>query len=250
MVTFFTLQCKVNEMLVVFLTGSSSVGKTTLTRWLKKHVKGSAVLSADEVYEKEFQRLFVQHGGTYADFLKTDWRKEATKEWHKALVDRGRTSVVWVDTVIKHLESDTSYLRNHGVRFKVVVVGTDLAHLLYNVLSRNFYTKCPGFKGNVSRSASAVLSEVAECWNVSSTSTDVVFDVSHLRYFDLLLEVLPKHSWVVTGLKRVQKQFEKKYFTKKKTQVCVKPSVDCDLVLLHHKTKVAGETLLKYLEQP
>lgn len=234
---------------LVFLTGSSSVGKTTLLRWLKKHVKDSTVLNADDFYEKEFRRLFVEHGGTYADFDKTDWRDQVTKLWHDALVESSASNnVTFVDNVNVHVEKDTTHLRKHNVNYTVVVIGTDLSHLLYNVLSRNFRTKCPGFKGNVSRSASAVLSEVSECWELSTSPTEVVFDVTQLRHFDMLRETLPKYSWLVKGLKRVQKKFEKKYFTKRTPRVFVKPSFHYDFVVLHHNTKVAGETLLQTLK--
>jgi len=242
--------------MLVFLVGSSSVGKSTLLRWLKRNLKTCQTLNADDFYGKargQAAELFREKNKTgdtsWEAFSKTNWRQDVTRAWHEHLVQVGRQSeVCFVDTVVRGIQDDLTYIRKHQVIHKVVCVAVDLAHLFWNIVQRNIKTTCPKAP-HEARSAGVVLEEVFGLWTLSPTPTDVVFDKQHLDYFNLFLDVMPA-SWQCNGLRSVQNKFTKTFFpTKKLTRVHVEPSWSgYDFVVLHHKTHVAGKQIMGFLQ--
>lgn len=241
--------------MIVFIVGSSSVGKTKLLHWLKRKKIESfkvKVLNADhilgkirnDIWKYEYPHL------SWSEFQKTNWLSRALTLWRSTIAESGKNSknIVLVDTVVRGLHQDIAYLKHHHshIPFKVICVGVDLAHLFWNILQRNIKSSCPKASNEV-RSATSVLEEVSELWRVTDQTTPLQFSVKHLQYFSVFVDINPS-SWVAKGLRQQQIAFAKKYFSKQENKVYVTPNwVGWDIVVVHHKTYETGRQILTYL---
>jgi len=224
--------------MIFFLIGSSSVGKSSLLKWIGEHSSKATpprLLSQDAFSDQIRQELLAE-----GIFTLTTWDKEDKRRWFKEL--NAKTEVdTFIDTTVDGLDQVDPYLR---VPYKVIMVGVNLQRLYLNIKAR---------QGNAfeRRSLGKVLHETIGIYDLvaeeNSNNTTIVFSEDDLLLFENdETALLHPHGFVASKLPSALKAFRKKYFQKQK-KVYVVPRHSYDFFVEHSITEKAGREILNYV---
>lgn len=229
---------------VVFLTGSSSVGKSRIL--LQLHQRGHRILSADDVLAKvqnEVSQRWRQDPTAFAD--DAAYRQEVERIGLPLLVRMIESSpqeLVFVDDVLHNMKR---YLPLIHRPVRTIMIFAPLPRLLRNLMERD--------EKEDSRMASRVLGQLMELYEPilprPSGRCATKWQLHELEAFDEIRQYKP-YGFISKRLPTAMRQFRKRFFSHGRKTVCVRPSstldVPVDLVVKHERTLDAVDAILEY----
>ena len=239
--------------MIIFLTGSSSVGKSTLLAWLKQNMKPTpTMLEADEMHNKLMAEIMEQNDkdGSWPFEFKTneEYFSKFNKlvflpKWVDTIDTASAKGVVFVDDTVGNI---VGYVKNLRQPYKVIFVGVTLTRLRDNILSR---------AETSTRSASSVLNEVMTYYDPVVKKADCPLEGRGLEFTKKELELfhtLREHNdkLVKQNLRSAVGAFRKKFFSKS-TRCFVCPSktigIPIGFRVNHNKTEDAGQSIMSFV---
>ncbi len=238
----------VNKTMLVFLTGPSSVGKTTLLNEWKKRDPLVEVLNADD-QAMHFARVIGEEigKGKRKPMSQEEFKKLAGQMFIKQIVPilnhHPPLKTLVVDDVIRNMPQ---YLSLVKVPYKVLVVTAPLDRVLQNLRARSG-------NRNTERPAAGVLDEISSYFEPSgqpSSRSCVTFSKQHVEAFRALYNAHP-YSFLGRRLPSTIRRFKRKFFPEDQEVVSVKLStnlpVKVNACFVHVQTNQTISEIMDFL---
>lgn len=227
--------------MIFFLTGTSSVGKTRLLDFLRRH--DVEVISIDEIFSEESARQSERCARGECQMIPGYNHKQIV--WDLVLpklLARLKSSVhstrpLVVDDIAENIARYRSRLV--GLPHQIIWIGTTLPQLQKNLVSRD--------RRGDSRSAAGVLHETLRLYRPVDSSP-LRFTEKQLDQFRTFFKTFRPHSFLSRKVPSAAREFRRVFFATTK-DVHVRPRMDHDLFLIYtqQSAQETERTLLHFV---